>query len=156
MVDNMKSSKGMLAQIPPAKLHHLLGEITSLMMLSPIHRKFQLRDIADIILPYINLNQFRIYHNQDKEPIAFVTWAFLSEQIEEEYLSGKAVLSEQELKSGEILYFMEFIAPLGHAKQVIHDLRTNLFPTSIAKSLRFTEQGKHRNKVRRFYGKNFN
>jgi cytolysin-activating lysine-acyltransferase len=146
--------KGKLAKMSPQKLHLLIGEITSLMLVSKAHRQYQVRDIADIILPAINLGQYRIYRNQKREPIALVTWAFLSPEVEKEYIGGKMVLSEKERTSGDILYSTDFIAPYGHMKQVTHDLRTNLFPNSAGKSLRFVE-GKAKPKAMRFYGVNY-
>lgn len=137
------------------KFNLLLGEITSLLLLSKVHRKFQVRDIADIIIPTINLNQFRIYHNKNKQPIGLVTWGYFDEKTEQEYLSGKTVLSGKELKSGDILYMLDFIAPYGHAKKIVKDLRENIFPNSEAKSLHFIEQGIRRKKIKKFYGVNY-
>lgn len=149
-----KFKEGLLSKISGNKLNLLIGEITSLLLLSKVHRKFQIRDIADIILPAINLNQFRIYRNKSKQPIALVTWAYFDDKTEQEYLNGKTVLSEKELKSGNILYITDFIAPYGHAKKVISDLRTNIFPNSEAKSLHFLDQGKPRKKIKKFHGIN--
>lgn len=151
---NSKGNKQVLRSISSQKLILLIGEITSLMMLSKVHRKIQIRDIADIILPQIDLNQFRIYHNSKKEPIALVTWAYFSKKVEKEYLAGKAVLTKEELNSGDIIYLTDFIAPFGHTKQIAKDLKENIFPNQSAKFLRFTEQGKHRVKVREFKGSN--
>ncbi len=147
--------KGVLAKLSVQKRDLLIGEITSLLMLSKVHRKMQIRDIADIILPAVNLNQFRIYRNSKKEPIALVTWAFLSEKVEKEFLAGKGLLSESELKSGDIIYMTDFIAPYGHTKKVIDDLKKSMFPDSEVRALRFTEQGKSRSKVWKFYGINY-
>lgn len=150
-----KLRNGVLSKISGNKLNLLIGEITSLLMLSPVHRKFQVRDIADIILPAVDLGQYRIYRNTKKQPIAFVTWGYFDEKTEAEYLNGKTVLSKNELKSGNILYMLDFIAPYGHAKKVVNDLRNNVFPNSEAKSLHFLEQGKHRKKIKKFHGVNF-
>ncbi|MEI9903617.1 MAG: toxin-activating lysine-acyltransferase [Asticcacaulis sp.] len=52
----------------------------------------------------------------------------MSAEVEAAYLGGQAVLSESELTSGDRLYFMDFIAPYGHARKVIRELRTSVFP----------------------------
>lgn len=150
---NLKN--GVLSKISGNKLNLLIGEVTSLLLLSKVHRKYQIRDIADIILPAIDLGQYRIYRNAQKQPVAFVTWGYFDEKTEAEYLNGKTVLSKSELKSGDILYMLDFIAPYGHAKKVINDLRSNVFPNSEAKSLHFIEQGKHRKKIKKFHGVNY-
>lgn len=152
----MKLRKGVLSKLSQAQLNTLIGEITSLMMLSKVHRVMQVRDIPDIILPAINLNQFRIYRNSKKQAIGLVTWAYFSGEVEKEYLKGKGLLSEKELKSGDIIFVTDFIAPYGHTKKIIKDLQENIFPDDEVKALRFTEQGKHRKQLWKFYGANYN
>lgn len=146
-----QENSGILRKMPPAKLHALLGEITGLMLASKLHRQYQVRDIADIVLPAVNLNQFRIYRDAKRRPIGLVTWGLFSEAVEKKYLAGQMVLNEQELRSGDRLYFIDFIAPYGHAKKIIRDLRDNVtFPANHAHSRRFVEPGKERPRVYRF------
>jgi cytolysin-activating lysine-acyltransferase len=149
------SKDGILGKLSIQKKNLLVGEITSLLMLSKVHRLHQVRDIADIILPAINLNQFRIYRNAKKESIALVTWAYFSKEVEKEYLKGKGVLSEKELKSGDIIYMTDFIAPFGHTKKIIKELQTKVFPNDEVNALRFIEQGKARSKLWKFHGVNY-
>ncbi|HVZ30170.1 MAG TPA: toxin-activating lysine-acyltransferase [Asticcacaulis sp.] len=132
---NLKTN-GILARLPPQKLNLLIGEITSLLMASRLHRGYQVRDIADIVLPAVNVNQFIIYRDGRRRPIAFVTWGRLSAEVEAAYLSGQAVLSESELTSGDRLYFLDFIAPYGHARKVIRELRTKVFPDERGRAIR--------------------
>lgn len=149
------SVAGALNKLKPAQLSTLIGEVTSLMMLSPVHRVLQVRDIADIMLPALNLAQYRIYHTPDRKPIALVTWAYFSPEVEAAYLGGKGMLSEAERKSGAILYLTDFIAPYGHAKQVVRDLRSQVFPNEVAKALRFVETGKTRPDIWQLRGANY-
>lgn len=149
-----KVGNGLLRKISGEKFNLLLGEITSLMMVSKIHRQMQIRDIADIILPAINLQQYRIYRDEKGKPVGFVTWANFSQDIESLYLKGKVVLSQAELNSGEIIYITDFIAPYGHTKRIVSDLRKNIFPDKKVKALRFTEPGKHKSNIWIMSGKN--
>lgn len=155
MQERLIFSDGLLKQMKPVRLHMLIGEVAALMMASKVHRHLQLRDMADIMLPALNLNQFRIYRKPDRTPVALVTWAYFSPEVERAYLGGRALLSEAERTSGEMLYFTDFIAPYGHARKVIADLRTNIFPNEQARALRFVEHGKTRPGIWRFYGANF-
>ena len=41
---------GVLGKRTPAQLNQLIGEVVGLMMLSPVHRVYQVRDVADIIV----------------------------------------------------------------------------------------------------------
>ena len=145
-------SSGMLQQLSPQKLHLLLGEMTSLLMLSSVHRQYQIRDIPDLILPAVNLNQYMIFRDANHRPIAFVTWGKFSAEVEQAYRKGKVHLSEQELTSGSILYFMDFVAPYGHAKQVIRQLCSTRFAQDCAYSLRFYADRTKPPKWMRFYG----
>jgi cytolysin-activating lysine-acyltransferase len=155
MTEKSKIKDGILSKMPKQKLYQLIGQITCLLMISKSHRKFQVRYIPDIILPAINLNQFRIYWNSKKQPVALVTWAFFSEEVESKYLGGKIALSEKELKSGDIIYITDFIAPYGHTKKIIKDLQTKIFPDKEVKALRFTEQGNPSKKIWKFQGVNY-
>jgi cytolysin-activating lysine-acyltransferase len=153
----MNSSKNgqILNKVKTPELYRLIGEITTLMMYSKVHSKFMILDIADIILPPIQLNQFRIYRDGNKKPVGFVSWAFFDDKTEKKYISGKAVMSLEEWNSGNNLFFTDFIAPFGHTKKMFKDLTHNIFPDSHAKTLRFTDQGKHRKNLIHLYGKNY-
>lgn len=146
---------GALGKLTPAKLNMLIGEVTSLMMASKVHRELHVRDIADIMLPALNLKQYRIYRAPNGQPLALVTWAMFSQQVEQAYLGGRALLSEAERTSGKHIYVTDFIAPYGHVKKVYADLRMNVFPNDAVKALRFVEYGKPRPKLWQFYGVNY-
>lgn len=146
---------GLLSRLSASQFHLLLGEITSLLMLSKVHRKFQIRDIGDIILPYINLEQFKLYRDKRGNPTGLVTWAKFSSQTEQDYINGKIVLSESEINSGELIYITDFIAPYKNTQIIKNDLINNLFAHHQFKAIRFTGQGSRRTKSWLFKGKNF-
>lgn len=155
MANGTQFSEGTLKQLPPHRMHLLLGEITGLLMASTVHRKYQIRDIADAILPSVNLGQYKIYRNTRKEPVALVTWGRFSEAVEKKYLAGNPVLTEAELTSGDRLYFLDFLAPYGHAKQVITHLRKHEFPNDLGISVRFTQNESAPMKMMKFHGVNY-
>ncbi len=135
---------GVLGKLAPPQLATLIGEVVGLMMASKVHRALQVRDIADIMLPALILNQFCIYRKSNRQPVAPVTWAYFSPEVEKAYLGGRALLSEAERQSGDLLYMTDCIAPYGHVKQVVREMRSNVFPNAHAKALRFVEKGKAR------------
>jgi cytolysin-activating lysine-acyltransferase len=150
-----KFSDGVLKKLPAQKLHVLVGEITTLLMASKVHRQYQIRDIADVIFPAINLGQYKIFRNASRQPIGLVTWGRFSPEVEKKYLKGNPVLSEKELTSGDRLYFLDFVAPYGHAKQVTSHLRKHVFPNDLGTSVRFTGNVKSPMKILKFYGVNY-
>lgn len=135
---------GILPKIPKQERYNLLGQIASLMLSSNLHRRYIIDDIGIMFLPAIHLNQFRIYRNKEGDPVALVTWGFLSDKIEKEFQEGTRLLKLEDWNSGKNGWVMDFIAPFGHAKQVIKDLRENIFPDREGKALRLTKDGKVR------------
>lgn len=145
---------GILLKLPKHKRYELLGEIASLLLASNLHRKYLINDIGAVFLPPIHLNQFRIYKNKAGDPIALVTWAFFSQEIETKYLSKEYSLKPQDWKSGDRLWSIDFLAPFGHMKMVSKDLRNNIFPNQHGRSVRITESGKIKG-IYDWYGINY-
>lgn len=119
----------------------LLGEVTFLLSASPLHQQAYISNVTGNILPAIELNQFRIYRKQDY-PVGFVAWAYFSDETEQRFITGPMQLQPEDWRSGSNLFFVEFVAPFGHTRQIVQDLTRNIFPGRVAKSLRFKELGK--------------
>ncbi|MCG8363377.1 MAG: toxin-activating lysine-acyltransferase [Pseudanabaenales cyanobacterium] len=130
--------------IPPFSARQrlqLIGSITHLMMSSPLHRKYHILDIAERFVPALIHNQFR-YYEIDGNPIGFVNWAWLTDEVEQKIITGKYNLNLDEWTGGKNLWFPEFIAPFGHARLIVKDLRTNILPKGTpAKSFRIRPDG---------------
>lgn len=75
----------------------------------------------------LNLGQYRIYYNSKNLPIAFVSWASLSDMVSEKYEKGDYLLQDNEWNSGENLWLIDFISPFGNPKKVFLDLYNNVF-----------------------------
>lgn len=119
----------------------LLGSITHLMMSSQLHQRYQIVDIAERFVPSLLHNQFR-YYEINGNPIGFVNWAWLSDEIEQQYMTRKYVLNFDEWQGGDNLWFPEFIAPFGHARLIIKDLRSSIFAKGTpAKSFKISPDG---------------
>ncbi|MGK7879725.1 MAG: toxin-activating lysine-acyltransferase [Crocosphaera sp.] len=119
----------------------LIGSITHLMMSSELHLSYQIVDIAERFIPSLIHNQFR-YYEMNGSPIGFVNWAWLRDEIEEKFMTGDYVLKVDEWQGGKKLWFPEFIAPFGHARYIIRDLRTNVLPKGTpAKSFKVRPDG---------------
>ena len=66
----------------------------------------------------------------------------ISDEIEQQYISGQYVLNLDEWQGGNNLWFPEFIAPFGHTRFIVRDLRTNVLPKGTpAKSFRIRPDG---------------
>ena len=144
--------EGLLSKISPQERSRLIGDFIHVMLGSEMYRSYDIDDIEKVIFPAINLNQFRIYH-KNNYAIAFVTWAKLSKEIEKKYIIDDINLSPEDWNSGEEVWAMDFSAPYGHAKQVILDLKNNIFPNVKAKALKVDKKGNIRTVIN-LYGKN--
>lgn len=133
-----------LPQATPAEVQQrlqLLGSITWLMMQSPLHKSYTLRELESRILPSLMHDQFR-YYQIDGQPVGFLNWAWLSEDIEAQYQTGEYQLLFPEWKGGDRLWYPEFIAPFGHARHIVKDIRKNIFTKGTpAKALRVDAEG---------------
>lgn len=119
----------------------MIGAITHLMVSSSLHRRYSIADIAERFVPALIHNQFR-YYEINGSPIGFVNWAWLSDEVEQKFMTGKYVLQLDEWLGGKNLWFPEFIAPFGHARLIVQDLRTNILPKGTpAKSFKIRPDG---------------
>ncbi|KAI9135429.1 toxin-activating lysine-acyltransferase [Acaryochloris sp. CCMEE 5410] len=119
----------------------LLGGITWLMLQSPQHWHCTIKELEARILPSLTLNQFRFYE-VGGQPIGFVSWAYLSDEVEEKYQTGEYKLLPQEWRSGERLWCTNFISPFEHDPSIFEDLRQTIFPQgTTAKMIRTQEDG---------------
>lgn len=141
MAKTISEIEGLLHKIPEAKRIKLLGEITSVLLCSGLHRNYYINDIGSVFLPPIHYNQFKIYH-RGNTPVGIITWAFLSDEIEKKYLSQKYFLKLDDWNSGDNGWIIDFAAPFGDAKEIIKDIRNNVFPDRIGKAIRMTADKK--------------
>ena len=136
------TEKGIFEQLSLDKQNELLGEISFLLFSSKLHKQYRISDIEVYFLAPINLNQFRIYRNKNKEPVGLVTWGCFSEDVEKRYLSRNYRLKKEDWNSGDILWVIDFIAPFGNFENITKDLQENIFVDKIAKSIDIDADGK--------------
>ena len=119
----------------------MLGSIVCLMQNSPLHRRYSIAQLEECFIPSLLHNQFR-YYEIDGVPVGFVNWAWLNDETEKKYVTGKYELALDEWVGGDSLWFPEFVAPYGHARKMVADLRTNVHEKGTpAKALRVSPDG---------------
>lgn len=143
--------RDILGAMPPEQRSRLLGDIVTLMMQSPTHLNYKIQHFSSVVLPPVQLNQYRIYHNAKKQPVGFVSWAMLSKEAEQKFLNQATPLTLEEWASGDSIYIMEFIAPYGHAQKITTDLKKR-YPNHKAHAVRYDTTGKNGKVVSTFYG----
>jgi cytolysin-activating lysine-acyltransferase len=144
--------KGLLHDLPGPKLAQLQGEVFGLYLASERHRGTPVSEFATWVFPAIHFNQFRIYRNGTR-PIGWISWALMSDQDARGYMAGNFDFTIATWKSGTHLWFIDFIAPFGHAQRIAEDMKNNVFPDQIGFAPDVdAEDGSKR--VRRFFGAN--
>lgn len=112
-----------------------LGMCMWLMSQSDYHRHWDMATFDAEITAAIISSQYRIYFDEQNNPIGLATWAWVSDECRKRLLKEQSGLRFDDWNSGEHLLFNDYIAPWGHAKAILKDLRTNVFPDETAFSV---------------------
>lgn len=104
-----------------------LGAILLLSTKSPAHKFLFAGDFEWLIVPAIANKQFILYRNKQGEPISFISWARVSEDVENRLKSGILRLSPNEWNSGDKIYIIDTISPFIDIKNVLKQALSNQF-----------------------------
>lgn len=133
----MKASAADIDASGPSNLE-ILGEVCWLYSQSHIHRVWPMGSLLQWLLPAILTRQMRIYRKNGK-PHAFVSWARLSQDVEEAFVLNTASLQPKDWKSGDRIWFIDWVAPFGGTHEMTRDLKRNVFPNDVGRFLRMKE-----------------
>lgn len=80
--------------------------------------------IAAFVLPYIRLNQIRIYYGEGTLPGAYMVWAYLTDRsLEKAVEDPSALLDIEDINAGEHLYVVDIVSRLRTISPVLADIR---------------------------------
>ena len=113
-----------------------LGMAMSLMEQSPYHSTWPLYDVETELVPPLLKDQYRFYYDEDGRPVAFVTWSTINDDVKSKLVNEGGQMEWEDWDSGDLLLFNDFVAPYGHTRQILRNLRSLEWPHSIAFSLR--------------------
>lgn len=113
----------------------VLGEVVWLMAHSALHQGWPINSIMQWVIPALLHRQCRLYH-RDGRPVAYVAWAGLSKDVEENYVLNPRSLQPKDWISGQRRWLIDWIAPFGDSAAVIRDLRGGLFKEEVGRALR--------------------
>lgn len=105
----------------------LLGPVTWLLMQQSATRHLFLADLEWRVMPALVLDQAKLYM-RDQAPLAYVSWAKLSEAAARRYRQPPYHLAPSDWKSGDQVWIIDLVAPFGNAQEILKDIRENLFP----------------------------
>jgi cytolysin-activating lysine-acyltransferase len=104
----------------------LLGAVSWLMLQQPATRHTLLSELEWRVMPPLVLEQVKLYM-RDGAPIAYVSWAHLSETVALRYCTAPHQLTAGDWKSGDQVWIVDIFAPFGGVQEVIDDLRKTAF-----------------------------
>lgn len=141
---------GLLHEMSGEKLAQLQGEVFNLFLASSRHSGSSLTQFAAAVFPAIHFNQFRVYRDATR-PIGWVSWAYMTEEEARGYMAGDFEFKISTWVGGEHFWFIDFIAPYGHALKIAEDIKHNVFPDKVgfAPDLSAPDGTK---RVRKFFG----
>lgn len=100
----------------------LLGALAFLAAHCPLHKDWTAARLKTVFEPALKRQAVRIFRNTDGLPCAALVWARLSADVADAVLTGKRALQPDDWASGDQLWFMDLIAPFGHAGQVARSI----------------------------------
>ncbi|WP_342356076.1 toxin-activating lysine-acyltransferase [Bartonella queenslandensis] len=117
----------------------------------PLHLRWRIWDIERNLGPALQTGQYKLYKNERGEFCAFTTWAFLDEKNHQSMFEKGEFLSNANWKGGKYMWFIDYVAPYGHASRIVRDMQRNIFPDQhYCYAVRRNEDGGIR-KITRWY-----
>jgi cytolysin-activating lysine-acyltransferase len=104
----------------------MLGPVTWLMMQQSATRHTLLSELEWRVMPALVLDQAKIYMRENA-PIAYVSWAKMSEHSAARYKNPPHHLMAADWKSGDQIWIIDLITPFGGGQEVMKDLREKVF-----------------------------
>lgn len=104
----------------------VLGAVCWLMMQQPGARHTLLSELDWRVMPALVMEQAKLYM-RDTAPIAFVSWAKLSDDVAKRYLEAPHHLTAADWKSGDQIWIIDMLTPFGGAAEVLKELRETVF-----------------------------
>lgn len=111
-----------------AKITEVLGEALLVLLNSNAHRlNFFINDVEWLLLAPISKEQFRLYKDAEGKPVGLILWAFVNKEVNKRLELGIGKLGFNEWQSGDTLWIIDLIAPMGGADRMIDELKNTVF-----------------------------
>ena len=119
----------------------ILGQVAYLFMSSPTHKHLFMTDLEWLVVPPLRLRQFRLFRRKNA-PVAYASWAALTEEAEKRLLSGVRKLQPGDWNAGDRLWLIDLAAPFGGHEAILKELREKVFAGRPVKTLQPGPDGK--------------
>ncbi|WP_420862957.1 toxin-activating lysine-acyltransferase [Algirhabdus cladophorae] len=116
-IDQRPLGVGGAGALNPDEFGTFLGLASWLMSMSKEHRDLPFSTLDSRILPAILLKQFKIIR-KDTMPMAFLSWATLSDEAKAKFQKDPDSLELLDWRSGKNVVVVECISPFGPAAEI--------------------------------------
>ncbi len=100
----------------------ILGPAMWLYARDPMRKFMFVGDIEGAVVPPVVLDQCRLY-SRDGVPVAFFSWAKVSDAVDARIRSGHLKIAPHEWNSGDHLWMVDMVSPFGNLDKLFADLR---------------------------------
>lgn len=118
----------------------LLGELTWLLLQSPLHRLLTVGAVEAYFVAPLGMGRLRFFR-RGPAPVGLVTVAHLSSEAEARYLAGEEPLRPEDWDSGPQLWFIDMIALFGDGRAISSDMRRRIPLGQVGKATRRNADG---------------
>lgn len=115
----MSTSEGKLNSLDVQTFSAVMGQAVWLMTMSKGYRDLPIRDIENVVSAALLLKQFKLY-SKGKQPVAFLTWASVSDEVKDRLDTGKKLQGLSEWRSGENIVVIDCVSPFNAPDTFIH------------------------------------
>ena len=101
-----------------------LGAALLLIMKSAAHKHLFASEFEWRVFPAIATKQSRLFRSEKNEPLALVTWASVSEEVEKRILAtGSVKLASNEWLSGDKVILVDVISPVIPSQKILGEFQ---------------------------------
>jgi cytolysin-activating lysine-acyltransferase len=111
----LTENKSKLNTLDAQTFASVMGQAVWLMTMSKKHRDLPIREIENLVAPAILLRQFKLY-SKGKQPVAFLTWANVSDEVKARLDKGERSLEIADWRSGTNIVVMDCVSPFNPAE----------------------------------------
>lgn len=105
----------------------VMSGVAFLCSYSNLHAHYPYEMLRRRIEPALRLGQFHYHVDPAGMPAGFCNWAWLTPPVLQDVLATSRDLEAAEFNCGDQPFFYEFIAPFGHCRAVVRELRRQSF-----------------------------
>lgn len=105
-----------------------LGTAISLILRCAAYRLLRVASVGAWLQAPILLKQITFFYDTLGSPVGYVTWAYLTPDVERRFLDDPGFLLHfSEWNEGDRLWMIDFVAPDGMVREIVDYIRRHLF-----------------------------